>query len=346
MIQHRLIQHRLIQHSLTLVSVVFEAELPLLQLQARSVAANVPPELVDEIIVIDNCARGMPPDAVARLRENYGPLRDRMRVLRPKDIGPVPGAVGWRSQQVLKLCVAKLISSERYLVLDAKNHFVRTLRSDFVEAPDGRARVNVYGYQTHRLRPDLEHVLSYLGLDSSGQVECFTATVTPFVLDTGIVRAMIADIEQKAGRNFGQEFIARDLTEFFLYSGWIIAGGRSLHDVFDLHQVACPVVWPKAATLAGVETAITAATERQTPVFTVHRRALARLDPAAGGTLARFWVDRGLFGSLEQADQFITDFQQAYQREMRKQRLRELPHRLRSLPHRVKRRTLRKLRPA
>jgi len=328
---------------LTLVSVVFEAEFSLLRLQARSVARFVPPELADQIIVIDNSARGMPPELTRQLLEDYGPLATQVTILRPDRISPVTGAVGWRSQQVLKLCVAELITNDRYLVLDAKNHFVRPLRREFVAAPDGRSRVTAYSYRTHRLRPDLEHVLSYLGLDPAPYIDRFTATVTPFVLDTGTVRAMTADIAGRAGREFGQEFAANDLTEFFLYSGWIAAGGRELSEVFDLQDVACPVIWPKAANVAGVQAAIASEAERQTPVFAVHRRALAQLDPAGAAALAEFWTERGLFGSLPEAGRFIADFQQGYRRELRRQQVRDLPVKVRSLPRKLKRRTLRRL---
>ena len=331
------------QPLLTLVSVVFEAEFSLLQLQARSVAVYVPPELVAEILVIDNSARGIPAEIEQQLRKNYGALAERVRILRPGDISPVPGAVGWRSQQVLKLAVAELITSDRYLVLDAKNHFVRPLHRDVIESPDGRPRVTAYSYETHRLRPDLEHVLRYLGLDPAGFVPHFTATVTPFVLDTAEVRAMMADLAQKSGRTFGSEFVAQDLTEFFLYSGWIVAGGRPLAEFFDLQDVAAPVVWPKAANRAGIEAAVTADAERQTPFFAVHRRALAQIDPAGITVLAEFWCERGLFDSVGAAETFVAEFQQAYRRELRRQQIRELPHKIRSAPRKLRRRALRRL---
>jgi hypothetical protein len=335
---------QLTTHRLTLVSVVFEPEFPLLQLQARSMAAFVAEDLVREIIVIDNSVRGMPADVSSQLTKCYGPLSRLVRVLRSADICRVPAASGWRSQQVLKLRVADLVTNDRYVVLDAKNHFVETLSLDFFETVDGRARVNVHGYEAHPFRPALEHVLTYLGLEPATYVRCFPATVTPFVLETEIVRAMVQDIERRSGRSFAQEFVARDLTEFFLYAGWIIANGRPLDQVYDLHQVHCPNIWPRTANLEGVQNALRAADERGTPLIAVHRKALARLDPESSRVLAGFWAKRGLFGSVQEANRFVLDFQRSYQKTVRRQRLRALSGTLRFLPQRVWRRLRRTLR--
>ena len=323
------------------VIVGFEAEFWLLRLQAQSMARYLPVALVHEIVVIDNSVDGMPPDVTRGLLDDYGDLTGLVRILRPQEICPVPGAIGWRSQQVLKLCVAELLTCDRYVVLDAKNLFVATLEPGFLEASDGRARVIVYGYETHPMRPALEHVLTYLGLDPSRYVPGFTATVTPFVLDTATVKALIRDIERSSGRSFAQEFVARGLTEFFLYSGWIASKGRSLEEVFDFHKVSCPTVWPHAANLEGVREAIRLARERGTPVFSVQRNALARLDAASVAELASFWVERDLFPSAAEAVLAIADFQHAYVRQARTQRIRELPYRLRTRSRRAARKVLR-----
>lgn len=310
------------------MSVVFEAEYRLLQLQARSMALFLPEDLAREIVVIDNSARGMPDSVRAELMAAYGHLAPRVQILRPRDISRVPSTIGWRSQQVLKLCVAEMLTSDRYVVLDAKNHFVRTLEPDFFEAADGRLRAIFYSYEKHPLRGELEHVLGYLGLDPATHVEHFTATVTPFALDTGIVMSMIQGIEQRSGKDFAREFVANDLLEFFLYAGWIIANGKSLEDVYDSDHVYCPIVWPHAANLAGVQDAVRTANERRTPLFTVHRRALARLDRDSATAVAEFWTESGLFPSVDDAERFIRGFQRAYDKEMRMQRIRDTPHKL------------------
>lgn len=322
---------------LAFVSVVFEAELALLEVQARSLAEHLPAALVEEIVVIDNTARGLRAPARDRLVRLYGPHAPLVRVLRPDDICHVRGGVGWRRQQVLKLAVAARLSTRHYVVLDAKNHAVRRLRhGDFV-ADDGRPRAHAYGYDAHPLRPALEHVLTYLGVDPAPHVGRFTATVTPFVLDVDTVRAVIRDVEQRSGRRFAEEFIARDLTEFFLYAGWVVREGGSIEEVHSLDLVPNPTVWPKAAHRDGVLAAVAVGLDRDAPFFSVHRRALAALDEPARAALADLWVARGLFPAAPDAAAFIAAFQRAFAAEVRAQWWRDLPHAAVAAPRRVRR---------
>ena len=199
------------------VSVVFESEAPLLILQARSMASFLPSTLVNEIVVIDNSVRGLPADVRRDLLRSYGHHSRLVRIVRPTDIRSLPRTTGWRNQQILKLCIAEQLCSERYVVLDAKNHFVRRIQPDFLQACDGRPKVMVHSYESHPLRGELERVLNYLGLDPTEHINRFTATITPFVLNTSLVREMIADIENRTGNRFEEEFVSNDLTEFFLY---------------------------------------------------------------------------------------------------------------------------------
>ncbi len=328
---------------LTFVSVGYEAEYPFLELQARSMAVHLAPQQVHEVLLIDNSAKPMPADVRERLIGEYGPLASRVTVLRPEDIVKTSGGVGWSTQQVLKLAIAARVASDAYVVLDAKNHFIAPLGSDFFRAADGRLRVPAYSFETHPLRKNLEHVLGYLGIDPAPHVRRFPATVTPFVLSTELVRELIAGIEQRSGRPFAREFLKSDLTEFFLYSGWILASGRKLEDVYDLDIPQSPAVWPKAADAAGVRAAIATAEERRAPFFAVHRRALANLTADGGEVLAGFWAERGLFPTTEAARRFIADFRLAHEAEAKAQARRDLPRKLLAAPRKVRRKLLEKL---
>jgi hypothetical protein len=329
---------------LTFVSVVYEAELALLHLQARSMARFVTPTSVAEIIVIDNSSAGLGKRASDALIAEYGDLAPRVRILRPAEICRVPRTTGWRSQQVLKLCVAHHIRSDAYVVLDAKNHFVAPMRSEFFLSPDGRGRVTAYSYRNHPLRPSLEKVLAYLQLDPAPFIDRFAATVTPFVLDSGTVRAMIADIETASGRSLAEVFVSHELTEFFLYSGWVLKSGRSLEDFYDLQENGCPTVWPRAATLEGVRAAVRQSSARGAPIFAVHRNALAALPGDASAELASFWTGAGLFPSAAEAERYIDDFAREFVKQARKQRVRELPLRAVVLSRRLSRRLTQRLR--
>ena len=321
---------------LSLVSIVFEAEIGLQLLQARSVARFVPAGAVQQIVVVDNCRRGLPPEVLRLLLDSYGPHGDAVEVLRSDDVARVRGAVGWRRQQVLKLLVAQRLASPRYVVLDAKNHFVGPWSQDAFLAPDGRMRARAHSYEQHPLRRDLEHVLRYLDVDPAAHVGRFTATVTPFVLDVALVRNMVADIERRAGTSFAREFVRRDLTEFFLVAGWSVARGQDLEKLYTMDLDVGPTLWPRGATPAGVEKAVTAA--RSSMMFAVHRRALAALDPGLAAPVIDLWTERGLFPSSTEAENFVTRSQAEAAVGSRRQRRRDLPTRLLSAPRSLMRR--------
>ncbi len=298
---------------LTIVTVVFETEVALLRLQARSVDRYFPGAALESLIVIDNSAHGLPGRARQRLVRDYGVHGPKVRFLRPDMLAQVPRASGWLVQQVLKLEAARHVATSHYLVLDAKDHFVRASAvADFI-GPDGLPRIPAYSYRTHPLRPQLETVLTYLGIDPAAYVDRFSATVTPFALETGEVGRMMASIaSRRADGDFAREFVEHGLLEFFLYAGWLLSERGSLERVFDLLDTSCPKVWKGTATRAGVRAAVAMADRDDAPVFSVHRRALPRLPWAALVVLAEFWARRDLFDSRGAALRFALAFRVQY----------------------------------
>ncbi|MEP6842629.1 MAG: DUF6492 family protein, partial [Pseudolysinimonas sp.] len=110
---------------LTFVTVVFGAETRLLELQARSLALYLDPDATASIIVIDNGWRRMSRRRQAHLLVAYGLLADLVTIVRTEDLVPnLPATIGWRSQQIAKLVVARSVSTDHYVILDAKNHLI------------------------------------------------------------------------------------------------------------------------------------------------------------------------------------------------------------------------------
>lgn len=279
--------------ALTFVTVVFEPELPLLRLQARSLARHLDPDAIAELVVLDNCAGGMGGRAERALRAALGPeLGRRCRVLRTAALGVDGAAEGWRSQQAAKLLVARLVRTPHYVVLDAKNHLIAPCRAaDLVE--DGRARGATHSYAEHPLRAGLERTLGALGADAAtieALVQDFPRTVTPFVLETALVRRMLDDVEARSGEPFAAAFERARALEFFLYSGWAILRGEGVP--VDGREIAAPIVWPHDAR-GGAAAAIAEAEATGAAWFAVHRRALAR-GAAVRSEAAALWVARGL----------------------------------------------------
>jgi hypothetical protein len=299
--------------ALTFVTVVFEPELALLRLQARSLACFLDEACVEELIVLDNCAGGMRARARRAVLAQLGPtLAPRTTFVRTADLGVRGGTQGWRSQQAAKLLIASRIRTPHYVILDAKNHLVAPVGAGAFVDDDGRARGGTHPYTAHPLRADLERTLRYLGADDADVARALTdfpPTATPFVVDTALARRMIHDIEDTAGEPFAVAFERGRLLEFFLYSGWSMRRGPGVP--VNGEPIRSEVIWPARATAEGARSAIDAAIATGAPWFSVHRRVLARADADARRRIAEFWVARGLMTSAE-AERFMRRFRLSY----------------------------------
>ena len=298
--------------SLTLVTVVFDAEFGLLELQARSFAAFLDPTPVSAIIVIDNSRRPMSRARRRSLLAAYGPFASRVTFLRSDEVATVPPTIGWRRQQVLKLRIADLVETSTYVVLDAKNHLIRPTGLGVFAAADGRPRGSFHHYDSHPLRATLEAVLGYFDLDPAPRIARFTATSTPFILITRAARQLVAAVEQREGREFAEVFVERRFTEFFLYSAWIESTGASLDELYDDSGIASPTVWPRGRAQDRVASTLESARESGANFFAIHRTALARMDRAATHLIVDFWLERALFPNRAAAARFIRRYRARY----------------------------------
>jgi hypothetical protein len=303
--------------SLSAVTVVFEAEVPLLELQARSIARHVPDGVFDEYLVIDNTRRGLSARARRRIRGELGCHGSRLAFTSRSAFRTVPGTSGWRSQQSLKLMAARQLTADHYVVLDAKNHFIEpTTRADFFDSVTGLPHGGIHSFERHPLRPQLEHVAAMLGLDPASAVEWFTATAPPVVLDRRVVNDVVIDIGGGAPDQFPCEFERAGFTEFFLYSAWQIARGATPEDLVSGRSLVSPTIWVGASTPNDVRTVLERAVRSHTTTLAVHRRALLRLRPESVRDLAAFWTHHGLFRSSADAKRFIRRFRIVYLRSM------------------------------
>lgn len=294
----------------TLVTVVFEKEYDLLLVQARSLRIFCPADIFKEIIILDNSKRyPLSQNKKNQLIFEYGHLAHKVRFIRHSDVAEVDNRTvkGWVTQQILKLKIALLVETEKYLVLDAKTHLVNMLSLSFLESSCGRANISLRGYVDHPLRPSLESVLTYFNLDSK-YIENFTETVTPYVFYKDVVCNLISYIENVEKKSLEKIFSERDFTEFFLYYAYIIAVEKSPDKLYECHQLFCPMVWKKTCDVVGCKAAITDATTKQLPFFSLHRSAVEYMDADSRLLIAKFWKALGLFSSEKNADRFLINY--------------------------------------
>ncbi|WP_374311526.1 DUF6492 family protein [Microbacterium sp.] len=305
---------------LTFVTITYRAEDTLQLLQARSLGLYARPEDVASVIVIDNGVPRMSRRTRRRLRDAYGPLADRVRIVPRSELGNDVASSGWMSQQVMKLAAHSMVETPTYILLDAKNHLIRPVAVGDFLAEDGRARTGFHSYRDHPLLPRVRRVLEYLDLDQSA-VDRFPPTSTPFVMHREVAGSLVEDIERSSGRAFAAEFVRADLTEFPLYSAWLLRRDGGWDRTYVDDAIQSPTVWGGGATRSGVDHAIEQARASDAPAFGVHRRALHRLDDEGLRVLAAFLTERRLVSDPAEFRSLRRTFQRQYGAEILRARV-------------------------
>jgi hypothetical protein len=301
------------RHPYTFVTVAYDGETGLLRLQARSLRLYCPPDLVDEIIVVDNSQPATSNRWRSDLLRQYGALARLVRFITAAELVSIPAdAGGWWSQQILKIKAAEVVRSECYVLLDAKNHLIGRLDRDFLETAAGLPRINGHSFTHDPMRNFLERTLSYFGLNPELYLNWFTRTTTPFIILTSEARSLVQYLEQRECKPFALAFLEKQPTEFFLYSCFLESKG-TLKSSYDLTQPHCAQIWKEAANEAGCVEAIRKAKNANCPFMSVHREAIAKMDERGRAIVAEFWHQRGLFPSVIDATRFLRDPNRAYQ---------------------------------
>lgn len=218
------------QPKMSFATVVFGGEVPLLELQARSLAKFLDPSQVDQILVLVNDASDVKVSRKLRdILTAYGPLADKVVIKTGDDLFAKPavrhitawsldvlklylpsflqswrkagwrGLSGWRMQQAFKLAAGGLTDSPYLVILDAKNVFLRPIGpQDFVH-DDGRplARFEqLGGISTPWMSASLKAVGSEL---SVADITNVTQFITPFSVRTSLLRETVQTMERTGG---------------------------------------------------------------------------------------------------------------------------------------------------
>jgi hypothetical protein len=294
------------------VTVVFDDELPLLGLQARSMRIFLPLAMVEEIVVVANERSPLLLERLRHMLPEYGVLAERVRILTLEDFPPIPKTSGWVSQQVLKLLVATHVRTPRYVVLDPKTHLIATPEESFFTHSDGRPKIIGCGYENHTLVPYLKRSLSYFDLRLDEYIQLFATSVAPFVIITDIACELINVVGSTPGLSFAEVFIEERVSEFFLYAAWIAKTRGDVQNVYHYHYDRhSPIIWEHRTSLPLLREEILAKIERS-PFMSIHRRAIPKMRREGLEYIADVWCRCGLFDTQKDALMFLYGFRKGY----------------------------------
>lgn len=301
--------------STTFVTVVYQPELALLKLQAQSIATFCAETAVECVIVVANDidTNYSTNYITEHILSEYGKFANRVRVLRRADFTSST-SLGWWIQQLLKLAIAREVQSNTYLVLDAKNHFIRPVDERVLFSDSGKLKsFRVIGHGN--LDRYLINAMHYFRVNKT-ESETVMPTTTPYLLSTDVVVNMMREVERREGTRFDSAFLSwkQPMTEFSMYYAFL----RSKLDLQDNiycfgqpHAVATSGNWPSTyQDLAVLKRRVQA---QSVYAFGLHRYTVEKMATAIHGDgdtelmewLAAFWVERALFHDASSAHTYL-----------------------------------------
>jgi hypothetical protein len=272
-------------------------ELAFMRLQARSIAIHFRPDSIDTILIIANGPNS--PLCIQELHRvvipEYGSLKHKVRIVDGELLATgLTFMHGWRSQQALKLLAHRLVQAGAYLVLDAKNHFIRdTNVGDFI-ADDGRMK-SYYCNNRLSLRERFEKSFLYFDIDPEKFLDKSLPQVTPFPLRTETVSAMLEFIESSEGVGFDRFFMhpENQVTEFFLVAAYTIRRDGHLEGEYEFTEttrsLSVTLFENRVTNDAWFADSIEIANSAQCKVFALHHAALPKMSQSQRNQVIEIW---------------------------------------------------------
>jgi hypothetical protein len=211
------------------ITVVFQDELSVLQVQAESISKYCSTDFVKNIYVVVNDDSDV--DQLIDVAW-WGKFSNCVHVLNRSTFGSSWYDNGWVSQQALKLQAGAQCSSPWSVVLDAKTLLVNNFDNKLF---DHQNRVRSGSLQVYDVFLPSKHIVEQL-FDINLDCQIGPGGV-PFVFSTEVVQHLIRDVEQQTSQLFHQWFQDQGmLTEFLLYTGYAVKTGMisqyNLHDSY------------------------------------------------------------------------------------------------------------------
>lgn len=289
----------------SLATVTFEGDLRLTVLQALSIDRLFNLGGVTEYVVVLNGAGNALLEAEFRKHLEgriSAELRDRLRVITTPDLPRGGDGSGWYGQQTIKLALCDVVASDAYLMLDAKNHFIRPSSiDDFFH--DGKPITQLTA-TTPNWTKYVRASLMALDVFTEDRLSKMMPTVTPYLMLTNEVANTVSRLEQRFGLPLDRAIRKTGgATEFFLYYAHL----ASTYD--EIPYANRPSLtrtlftqWPQDHGRA-LEM-IADAVEQNVPMFGLHRNRLPQLSRSQMDAIKQMW-GRHLLKEWEDADWFF-----------------------------------------
>ena len=204
----------------------------------------------------------------------------------------------------MKLSISALSDKEHYLVLDAKNHFIRKLKRDDLFSESGKpiSHLQIHGGY---LKTCLKESCSYFDVDVDPD-KAVLPTVTPYLMITSLVKDLLKEVEKREGNGIYELISKNDkITEFLLYFSYLAYRGGIEH-FYSLETKPYATLftkWPESE--GDIKRVLESTKQDNVWMFSVHSKRFSQLKVNEIDFIASLWVERGLFESVDGAKKFI-----------------------------------------
>jgi hypothetical protein len=285
------------------VTIIFnhEIEIHLLKLQAFSFQF-VEPHLISNILVFFNDDMNLKDNFLIQFEDiiKYYPenIKNKVKVLFLNDINLDFPYSNWFTQQLVKIEIAKKVSTKYYLMLDAKNHFIKKITKDLFFSSDNKPYM-YFNDSGSAFNTYYNNCLEYFNVECPNNKKELGVlkiqTTTPFLFITQKCLQLIHYIEEKEGKLFNDFFVeSKKYTEFYFYYSYLIYCNK--HSKYENNTRHHPVITvghqdPKTAYYNSWEYKKHILNTEYIALFSLHRNSISILDSEYKKELIEFYTN-------------------------------------------------------
>ena len=206
---------------LDFITVVFQDEIHLLEIQARSIDQYI--TNVNQIVVVVN-------DDYLNIDTSWwGRHQDKVIVKQRDHFNFTLRGTGWETQQLFKLLAAGESTTNWSMVLDAKTWFIKPLDIDLLFDEQQRPRVGLGAINPH-FKPTQQFVEKYYNIKLPA---ILGPSGVPFMIHAESCRELIQSFDNFTEFFQQHQLYPHLLTEFYLYSAFLIVKYGSLDVLYN-----------------------------------------------------------------------------------------------------------------
>jgi hypothetical protein len=213
-----------------LITVVFKKEIPLIEIQARSIELYIDTDRIKNIYVVVNDE-----DSIVNLIDPrwWGTNSNKVQIIPRSKYGVDSALIGWDSQQMYKLFAAESAESAWSMCLDAKTWFVQELHWDKLFDEQNRVK-----FRSIPVIPVFKSAQEFLEkFYNIHMKEVIGPGGVPFMFHTETVKSMFKEL----GTPFLEFFSTHvrfpaNITEFMLYSAYIVHKYSNYSSLYSQYQ--------------------------------------------------------------------------------------------------------------